>query len=123
MNITIDRPKTPEPPVDERGGGGGGRRVVLLPAVVNPNPYHVTRHEGVATVFFHFVARYDTASGDVKIAETNTRVYRQWLECYDLSETRGIPPHIWFGGADEDVEITEKMIDEWIAFVKKTFVC
>jgi hypothetical protein len=119
------------PPVDTtppalppffRRKGGPDRKRIILPDIARADISSKTLHEGVWTIHWVWMARWDMSSGHYEVAHVNTRRYRQWLdEDYD-QPSNGIPPHIQFGGARIPTPDQPKDIyTPWVAYAKKAF--
>ena len=110
----------PELPPYLRGKRRRGN-IIIMPDVYRSFMYTTTCHEDLYTLHFIWMARWNTDTNEYSVAHVNTRLYRQWLDTYDLTYLDGVPPHMSFGGRVGDGECDKETIKNWAEFVKKTF--
>jgi hypothetical protein len=99
---------------------GPERRWIVLPDISRCHVTTRTVHDGVYTIHYVWMARWDLDRGDYEIAHVNTRKYRQWLDTFETDDK--VPPHIQFGGAvTADPENPQDIYTPWVEHARRTF--
>jgi hypothetical protein len=79
-----------------------------------------TRHDNTWTIHYVWMNRVWGFFDKLEIAHVNSRLYRQWLETYEMKN--GIPPHIQFGGAVVAGSGDPDFHTRWVAYAQEAFV-
>lgn len=92
---------------------------IIMPDIVGGETATRTQENNTWTYHYVWMVRMHTETGQIQRAHVNTRLYKSWLETYEMWDN--IPPHIQFGGAVEAGESDPEFYNKWIKYAQETF--
>lgn len=96
------------------------REIFIMPDVTRLGTARKTQFENCFTIHYFWMTRVEGLFEKVWCTPITSRVYRQWLETYEMKND--IPPHIAFGGAIKSVPGGDpEFYNRWAAYAKKMF--
>lgn len=123
MQDILDRPpidsEPPELPPFLRKRRGGGGQWLIMPSIIHLDAFHLMRdtQNNWQTAVYLWMVKWRPESGEMYLAHSHSRKYRQWLETYDYE----VLPHIVFAGALESREADPTFFPRWVEWAKEYF--